>query len=209
MRQRELLLLIVVVAVCALAAHQQKPQRPPGEEGRENSQASQRQAVVGSGPWLLEFVAGRAQIRRKGQPQQVIWSRPTDPASDLRATWSPDGSHLALFQIVPKYRFTLWTPDGTRDYDGKFMDCDGLLQMAFSPDNRYLLLRVAQGFGAFDVDLGQLYSLDLKSGGCKFWEQSARKMAWRDRSHFTYWTCPDNQDSDADHWTTQAHQAHI
>jgi len=203
---RDLVLLVLIVVVCAMVSHEQQPLPP--QKGEE-AQTLHREAIVGAGPWLLEFVNGRAQIRPKAQPQQLVWSRSILPTSDLKGEWSPDGTHLALFQIAPKYQFTIWTPEGSRDYEGKFMDCDGLLQMAFAPDNGHLLLRVAQGFGGFDVNLGQLYSLDLKSGEVKFWEQSARKMAWRDLKNFTYWTCPEEQNSDADHWTTQAHQAHI
>ena len=61
------------------------------------------------------------------------------------------------------------------------------MQMEVSPGNRYLALRVARTFGAFDVDLGRLYVLDLRNGQSRLWEESCSRIAWQSNSRLRYW----------------------
>lgn len=179
---RKLVLLGLLLAICALAARFQSP--TPGLPGEVSHPPVWPRPDIGR-TYVLEHIQGQLQIRRKGKPDGIVWSELE--RNPNWGYWSPDGTHLALYQMGTQPQLRVWNPWGIGLYRGDFLNSEGPFECVFSPDNSSLLLRVARVQGMFDVNLGQLYSLDLKVGKSVYWEETARKVEWLDSFRFRCW----------------------
>lgn len=179
---RKWVLLGLLLAACALSARFQGP--VPESPSEQAHPPVWPRPTIGK-TYVLEHIQGRLQIRVKGKPDLVVWSElERNPNWGF---WSADGTHLALYQMGADFRLRVWSPHTIQSYPGEFLKSEGPFELAFAPNNQALLLRVARVQGMFDVDLGQLYSLDLRTGRSIYWEETARKMEWLDGFRFRCW----------------------
>ena len=137
---------------------------------------------------------------------RCVWSQPCAHASNITLRWAPRRELLLVYEILDGRargvddRVRVWSPRGCHTWTRTGMVADALMDVAWSPDERRVLLRLAPGFGHLDVDLGTLFGLDLATGQVRQLATSVRRARWTSGRSVHVWEVRDVRGSDMDAW---------
>lgn len=191
---RSLALLLVLLGCLSLLARLTAEKELPTVKSWESPDRRYLARTCGEEPGRLEV--------RALPSRQLLWSQSCGEPGCVQLEWCPDSSHLAALETPchGEPRLTVYDPSGARHYTGDWLSGEGELDMTFSPDFLHLLVRIPPVFGNYDVDVGNLWCLDLSTGRARCLDKRCRRAEWNDAESFSCWSVTDSSGFDPDTW---------
>jgi hypothetical protein len=127
-----------------------------------------------------------------------IWTHKSKSSQDDNAQWSADGRALAVFfcRGNDRNRLLVWRKGKrVRGWNGSsFLAGEPAYKLAWSPDDRRLLIHIPPSEGSWDTHTGPLWCIDMRTGRHRLICGSATYFSWigsyKIRYHYYVWDRP-------------------
>jgi hypothetical protein len=126
------------------------------------------------------------------ETNKTLWKTTVYCAGNTNVFWSEDGRAAVVMDYAGVYRMLVWRAGKqVREFRAqKYLECEGVVGLRWSPNKQTLLLRTVRAMGSYDVNLGDLWCVRLPSGRARLLSggSGVRHMEWLSNHKVRYKT---------------------